>query len=257
MLIAIIFVSLLIFACFVAGIIALIGIIANFKKNNEKVRKNVIIIVLCIALTCVFGILDAVLIIKYVYNNQDKIAKSAANLAERAVTTGFELTTKGAMAAASTYKQIYNDNLIKQFENLSISFLSKREELTEKRSDMRLKDLEDSKITEIELVFDNQIPQTEELYTGDLVVKNYLIACDKDNFVYRILPVDDDAGFTAAGSELVSLFEFILNREYSKFGKILPGKTKHKFLVITPKDVTITSMQFLGKIITIPENAAP
>jgi len=94
------------------------------------------------------------------------------------------------------------------------------------------------------------------LYTGDLVVKNYLIACDKDDFAYRILPVDDDAGFTEVGTELVSLFEFILNREYSKFGKILPGKTKHSFLVITPKDVSITSMQFLGKKIDIQEPAS-
>lgn len=63
--------------------------------------------------------------------------------------------------------------------------------------------------------------------------------------------MDDDAGFTGSGTELVSLAEFILNREYSKFGKILPGKTKHTFLVITPEDVTITSMQFLGKRIAI------
>jgi len=251
MLIAVIFVSLLIVALFAAGVTALIGIIANFKKDNEKVRKNVIKIVLCVVFICVCGVLDAVLVVKYLYDNREKVAEKAVNVAEKAVTTGFEITTKGAMAAAGTYKQLYNEKLIKQFENLSISFLSKREEVTTKRSDIKNRDLENSKITSIELVFDNRIPQTEELYTGDLVVKNYLIACDKDDFAYRILPVDDDAGFTEAGTELVSLFEFILDREYSKFGKILPGKTKHTFLVISPKDVTITSVRFLGREIAV------
>jgi hypothetical protein len=251
MLIAIIFVSLIIVVLFVIGVMAFIGIITNFKKDNEKIRKNIIKIVLCIVFTCVCGVIDGVLITKYLYDNREKVAEIAGNLAEKTITTGFELTTKGAMAAANTYKQLYNDKVIKQFENLSISFLSKREEATAKRPDLSNRDLEDSKITAIELVFDNNTPQTEELYTGDLVVKNYLIACDKDEFTYRILPVDDDAGFTEAGSALVSLAEFILNREYSKFGKILPGKTKHTFLVITPKDVTITSMRFLGKQIAL------
>lgn len=251
MLIAIIFVSLIIVALFVIGVMALVGIIANFKKDNEKIRKNIIKIVLCIVLTCVCGVIDGVLVTKYLYDNREKVVEVAGNLAEKAVTTGFELTTKGAMAAANTYNNLYNERIIKQFENLSVSFLSKREEVTSSRFDVSIRDLEDSKITEIELLFDNNISRTEELYTGDLVVKNYLIACDKDDFTYRILPVDDDAGFTGAGSALVSLAEFILNREYSKFGKILPGKTKHTFLVITPKDTTITTMRFLGKKIGI------
>jgi hypothetical protein len=251
MLIAIIFVSLIIVALFVVGVMAFVGIIANFKKDNEKIRKNIIKIVLCIVFTCVCGIIDGVLITKYLYDNREKVAEAAGNLALKAVTTGFELTTKGAMAAANTYNQLYNEKIIKQFENLSISFLSKREEVTSNRFDLSIRDLEDSKITAIELAFDNNIRQTEELYTGDLIVKYYLIACDKDDFTYRILPVDDDAGFTEVGSALVSLAEFILNREYSKFGKILPGKTRHTFLVITPKDVTITSVRFLGKRIAL------
>ncbi|MDR2942588.1 MAG: hypothetical protein LBV17_08365 [Treponema sp.] len=251
MLIAIIMVSLIIIGLFVIGVMALVGIIANFKKDNERVRKNIIKIVLCVVFACVFGIIDGVLTTKYLYDNREKIAEVAGNLAEKAVTTGFELTTKGAMAAANTYNQLYNKKIIERFENLSIGFLSKREEVTVERPDLRVRDLKDSKITAIELVFNNNIPQTEELYTGDLVVKNYLIACDKDDFTYRILPVNDDAGFTEAGSALVSLAEFILNREYSKFGKILPGKTKHTFLVITPKDVTVTSMRFLGKQIEL------
>jgi hypothetical protein len=249
MLIAVIFVSLLIVALFVTGIMALVGIIANFKKDNEKIRKNVIKIVLCIVFIGACGILDTVLIIKYTYDNREKVAEIAGNLAEKAVTTTWELTTKGAMAAANTYTQMHNEQLTKQFENLSLEFVSKREEVTPDRFDTQ--DLSDCKITEIELIFDNQIAQTEELYTGDLVVKNYLIACDNDDFTYRILPEGDDAGFSEAGTALVSLAEFILNREYSKYGKILPGRSRHKFLVVTPKDVTITSMQFLGKKIIV------
>jgi hypothetical protein len=82
------------------------------------------------------------------------------------------------------------------------------------------------------------------------VVKNYLIACDEDDFVYDIVPEDADAGLTRYG-ELVSALEFFLNREYSKFGKILPGKSRHKILVKVPEDINITSVRFLDTRIEI------
>lgn len=162
MLPAIISVSLILFILFVMGVTALVGIIANFKKDNEKVRKNLIKIVLCIVFACVCGMIDGVLITKYLYDNREKVAEIAGNMAEKAVTAGFELTTKGAMAAADTYKQLYNEKVIKQFENLSINFLSKREEATADRPDLSIRDLKESKITAIELVFDNTISRTEE-----------------------------------------------------------------------------------------------
>jgi hypothetical protein len=58
-------------------------------------------------------------------------------------------------------------------------------------------------------VLDNNTPPDEELYFGNLVVKNYLIACDEEDFVYDIVPEDADAGFVS-DSGLISLLEFFM-----------------------------------------------
>jgi hypothetical protein len=65
------------------------------------------------------------------------------------------------------------------------------------------------------------------------------------------VPEDADAGLAKDIGALVSVMEFFLNREYSKFGKILPGKTRHQILVEVPERVTITSVRFLDKKIAI------
>jgi hypothetical protein len=59
------------------------------------------------------------------------------------------------------------------------------------------------------------------------------------------VPEDADAGLTKDAGELIAVLEFFLNREYSKFGRILPGKTRHKILVKVPSDINITSVRFL------------
>jgi hypothetical protein len=42
-----------------------------------------------------------------------------------------------------------------------------------------------------------------------------------------------------------------MNREYSKFGTILPGKTRHKILVEVPENVNISSLRFLDTKIAV------
>ncbi|MDR1617672.1 MAG: hypothetical protein LBS06_01335 [Treponema sp.] len=101
------------------------------------------------------------------------------------------------------------------------------------------------KVYEVELELNNNIPRNEGLYFGSIIANKYLLACDKDDYVCDIVPLDNDAGFTTDG-DLISPFEFILNREYTKYGKILPGKTKHKILVLVPEDVGITSLRLLN-----------
>ncbi|GHV58205.1 hypothetical protein AGMMS49579_25270 [Spirochaetia bacterium] len=239
MLIAIIGVSVLTIVAIFAAIVALVGVIINFKKDIEKRKKCFFQLIISIILFIVLGGVNTYLIIKYVYDNREIIAEKADAAINTAIDKTAEYSTRGVLATASAYSKSYNASIIKQFKDLAISFSS---------STFEIKD--GKKVYEIELLLDNKIPQNEEIYFGNLVAKNYLIACDADEFVYDIVPMDTDAGFSNS-SELISFFEFLLDREYSKYGKILPGKTKHKILVMVPENVDIVSLRFLDKKINV------
>jgi hypothetical protein len=235
MLIAIIIISLLTMAGLITAIISLAGFISNFNKDTEKRKKYFYKTIIFMLLFFMLGGINSFLIVKYVYNNRQKIGATADALVKSTIDKTAEYSARGALASVSTYKKAYNANIIKQFENLDMSVSS---------STFETKDGE--KVYEIELLLDNKIPQNEEIYFGNLVAKNYVLACDANDFVYDIVPLDTDAGFSSEEG-LISLFEFLLDREYTKYGKILPGKTKHKILVKVPEDVSIVSVRFLDK----------
>jgi hypothetical protein len=237
--IGIIIVSILTAAGFFAAIGSLIGIIKNFKTDKKKLKENCVKFGVFILAFIGLGCLNTVMILKYAYDRREKIAAAADSLITGAIDKTAEYGARGLLATASAYNKNYNANIIKKFENLKISYLTSKSEVHE-----------DKKIYEIELALDNRIPQEEEIYFGDLVVKNYLIACDEDDFVYDIVPEDADAGLSKE-KELVALLEFFLDREYSKFGKILPGKSRHKILVEVPGNININSVRFLGEKIEI------
>jgi hypothetical protein len=237
--IGIIIVSILVAAAFFAAIASVIGIVSNFKGDKNKVKIHGIRLGIFGILFVGLGCLNTVLILKYAYDRRDTIANAAESLITGAIDKTAEYTTRSVLATASAYTRGYNAGIIKKFEKLTISYSNSKFEINEGK-----------KIYEIELILDNAMPQEEELYFGDLVVKNYLLACDAEDFVYDIVPEDADAGLSKEG-ELVALLEFFLNREYSKFGKILPGKTRHKILVEVPENINITAVRFLDKKIAI------
>lgn len=240
MLAGIIVVSLLTAAGFFGALASIIGIILNVKKDHGKVRTHVVRLIVFSAAFVVLGGLNAVLIIKYAFDRRDAIIETADQAIGKAIDKTAEYTARSITGTAQAYSKAYNANIIKQFEHLDIRYVSQTSETKEGK-----------KVYEIELELQNNIPPNEQLYFGSIIANKYLLACDADDYVYAIVPLDSDAGFTDEDG-LVSLFEFILDREYSKYGKILPGKTKHKILVSVPETVTIAYLQFLNKKIAIP-----
>jgi len=234
MLTGIIIVSVLMVAGLCGAIASLIGIILNFKKDNEKIRVNVIRIIVFSLAFFVMGAVNTVLIIKYLYNNKEKVA----NAADKAITTAIdktaEYTVRSLTTTASTYSKAYNANIIKQFENLDIRYLSETSETKDGK-----------KVYEIVLEFNNNIPLNEQLYLGNIISQKYLLACDSDDYVYDAVPVDSGAFTDETG--IISLFEFIFNRDYTKYGNILRGKSKQKILVSVPENVNIAYLRFLNK----------
>ncbi|GMO42194.1 MAG: hypothetical protein Pg6C_03540 [Treponemataceae bacterium] len=217
-------------AAAVLGIISFVNAVLNFKSDKTKRNKNIIRFVVSAAVFYIFWRIKHVhdnqptpLRIKYVYDNRAEIEKTAVSLITTAIDKTVEYTMRGAIATASTFTKTYNSNVIKQFENLDISCSSSKFEIADGK-----------KIYEIELMLDNRIQRNEEIYFGSLVQKNYLIACDADS------------GFIKDQS-LIALVEFFVGREYTKFGKIMPGKTLHKILVAVPEAIEISYLQFLDK----------
>jgi hypothetical protein len=239
MLAGIIVVSILGLAGFCGAVVSLAGIILNFQKDKAKVRRRVITLIACVAVLVVTGGASAVLIAKYLFDNRQKIAAAADSAIGMAIDKSAEYTARSITETASAYGRAYNAKIIKQFENLDIRYLSDTNEVKDGK-----------KVYAVELELNNNIPRNEELYFGSIIANKYLLACDKDDYVYGIVPADEDAGFTT-DQDLISLFEFILNREYSKYGKILPGKTKHKILVSMPEDVDMAYLQFLDRRIDL------
>ncbi|GMO60535.1 MAG: hypothetical protein Ta2A_06630 [Treponemataceae bacterium] len=217
----------------ILAIVSLAGFILNFKKDADKRKKYFLCLICAAILFAVLGGVTIFLTTKYMYDNREKIAQKADSVITTAIDKTAEYSARGALATVDAFSKSYNAGVIKQFEKLQISFVSSAHEVKDGK-----------KVYEIELLLDNKIPQTEEIYFGSLVAKNYLIACDADEFVYDIVPLDDDAGFTDEAG-LIAFFEFLLDREYSKYGKILPGKTKHKILVMVPENVDIVALRFL------------
>ena len=239
MLVAIIIISVSILALGIFGIISFVNFLINFKGDKEKRNKNIIRFVFSTALVLFLGGLNVFFIIKYIYDNRDEIAHAADELITTAIDKSVEYTVRGAIGTVSTFSRSYNASVIKQFENLDIDFSSSRFEIEE-----------DQKIYEIEVILDNRIRRNEDIYFGSIVQNNYLIACDSDDFVYRIIPEDADSGFIKDRA-LISLVEYFVGREYTKYGKIVPGKSLHKILVVVPEEVEISYLKYFEKRIEI------
>jgi len=73
MLTGIIIVSILIAVGLCCTVVLVIGMILNIKKNNEKIRAYVIKLVVISLSVFVLGGINAALIIKYLYENKDKV----------------------------------------------------------------------------------------------------------------------------------------------------------------------------------------
>jgi hypothetical protein len=78
-----------------------------------------------------------------------------------------------------------------------------------------------------------------------MISNKYLLACDSEDYVYEAVPMDTGAFTDDTG--LISLFEFIFNRDYTKYGNILRGKTKQKILVSVPEEQSIAYFRFLDR----------
>jgi len=226
-------IGVLIGILFIVVLISFILFLDNMKKNNNI--KNIslkVLIPTAIVWVLLIGV-NTVLIVNYIYKNKDELKDKVVRLPS-------EMVGKGLALTAQSFEMNWDKNRIQQLQNLHIYFSSMDYEIQK-----------ESKIYDIELIFDNASPAEIKLYLDDLIGNHYLLVCDKDDFVYT-LPLmytkikttqtkeQTDDGATSK-TETIST-------QYSN--TIIPfGKSKFRFNVTVPNDVDITHARFVNTVI--------
>jgi hypothetical protein len=248
MFLAVVIISVITGLIWVVGMISIIVIIYSVNKKNDNLRRlGFKILISSAVIWVIFLCVDIVLIVK----DRDNILSEAGRLTGVMVGSGFEAAGEGIgkgfaaagegigegiAKAAQSFEKNWDKGRLKQLQKLHISFSSMDYEIQK-----------ESKIYDIELIFDNTSPAEEKLYLDDLIGNHYLMVCDKDDFVYTIplfytsiektkTQVQKDDGVTAK-TETVS-------KQYTD--TIIPfGKSKYRFNVTVPSDVEINHARFV------------
>jgi heme/copper-type cytochrome/quinol oxidase subunit 2 len=211
MFVVIVVIAVIIGLLFFTVAISLISFIYNGIKKNEAAKKKSFWVLVPSAIVWILLIaLNTILIITFFHKNKEEIL-------DKAVRIPAEIAGKGLALAYQSLEKNWDQGIIQQFQNLNIS-----------PSTMNYVVKDKNRIYDIELIFDNTSPTEIKLYLSDIIRNNYLVVCDKDDFVYLLEPSSQ------------------------RTNTIIPfGKSKLKFMVTAPKDVEITHARFINTIIQL------
>jgi len=247
---AIVIVSVIAGLIWVVGMVSIIVIVYSISKKNDNLKRlGFKILIPTAVIWLIFLCVDIVLIVK----DRDNIVSETGRLTGVMVGSGFEAAGEGfgkgfaaagegigegIAKAAQSFEKNWDKGRLKQLQKLHISFSSMDYEIQK-----------DTKMYDIELIFNNTSPAEEKLYLDDLLGNHYLVVCDKDDFAYTIplfytsIEKTKTQGQTDDG-EITSTF----SKQYSDT-IILFGKSKYRFNVTVPKDVDITHARFVNTVI--------
>ncbi|MDR2701487.1 MAG: hypothetical protein LBB72_03545 [Spirochaetaceae bacterium] len=212
MFLSIVFISIIIGILFLVVLISLGFFIYSTISKRTDLHKKSLRFLLSAAFAWILLIgVNTFLIIKFVYNNGEKIIDTALETTDRLVSNGYSLPIQ-------FLEKKWEKNRLAKLENLTIFLDSIKYET---RGDLR-------KYT-IGLIFNNNSPTDVKLYFSDLLENNYIVACDKDDFVYPMQLRDKQGDL------------------------ILFGKSRHYFLVDVPRGVEIDHIRYVYKNITLDD----
>jgi hypothetical protein len=162
--------------------------------------------------------------------NKEKAVKVINDVAEYAG----EVTANWLGTTAANVGKIYNKSVVKRLEYLDIAV---------DKIDYKTKDGE--KAYTIELSIDNTAPENEKLYVDILLDDHYLIACDKNDYVYSLSPYremeegeDEDAYY---------------DEQYDYDNEIVPGKSRLTVYTTLPEAEEIDHLLFIEKNLNLPK----
>jgi hypothetical protein len=216
MLALIIAISVLIVISFFTILVSGISLIAkSVRKKAEGKKSSKITLIASSVLFLAFIGLNVYFIINYVYNNRVAIVN-------KTVESGAEVLSKGLALTVSNLEKNWDRTLIKKFEKLEISILK-----------TEVANVKDGKKYKFDLFLNNTNPMDIKIYMHDLFNNNYLVVCDKDDFVYLF------------GDKKWQCTVFY------QIDAIPVGKSKASFEITLPKDVNLDYIRFMKEKIQI------
>jgi hypothetical protein len=234
MFIVIVSIAVFIGILFLTALISLFIVLYSIHRKNDNLKNKGLKVLIPSVIVWVLLIgVNTVLIVNYIYKNKEE-------LKDKAVRIPAEVVGKGLAITAQSFEKNWDKGRLQQLQNLHISF-----------SGMDYEIQKESKIYDIELIFDNTSPTEVKLYLDDLIGNHYLMVCDKDDFVYTI-------SLGAYKTVTTQINEKTNNSETSRkevestyyANTIIPfGKSKYRFNVTVSNDVDITYARFVNTVI--------
>jgi amino acid transporter len=215
---------------------SLIVFLYNLDKKNDKLKNKSLKVLIPSVIVWVLLIgVNIVLLVNYLNKNKDDLLDKSVRIPAEMVGKGFALTFQ-------SFEKNWDKNRLQQLQNLHISFSS---------MDYEIQD--ETKIYDIEFIFDNASPAEVKLYLKDILNNHYLLVCDKDDFVYTIPLVYTNIRKTQTKEQTdngVTSTTQVTSTQYSN--TIIPfGKSRFRFNVTVPNDVEITHARFVNTVIPI------
>jgi len=208
----------IVFIAIIIGILLLViltslgfFIYSAVTKRNDLHKKSLrFLLSAAFAWILLIGV-NTFLVIKFIFNNGEKIVNTAIETTDRMVTNGYSFSMQ-------YFEKKLEKNRLAKLDKLTIFLDSiKHETKGEYRN------------YTIGVIFNNNNPTDVKLYFSDLLENNYLVACDKDDFVYPMELRDKQGDL------------------------ILFGKSRHYFLTEVPKNVEIDHIRYIYKNISLDE----
>jgi hypothetical protein len=238
MLAAIIIIAVVIGILFLILAVSLgVLIYGNVTKNGDTKKKSLRVLIPTVIVWVLLIGVNIVLIVTFVYNNR-------AEIIDKSVRIPAEMAGKGLALTFQSFEKNWDQNRLLQLENLRVS-----------PSSMDYETKDGRRIYDIELIFDNNSPTEIKLYLDDLIGNHYLLACDKDDFVYTMKI--SDRPMTSVTTERMTeqrtddTTERTTTTSTDYANTIIPfGKSRFRFTLTVPEDVEITHARFVQN--TIP-----
>ncbi|MDR2662955.1 MAG: hypothetical protein LBC31_08170 [Treponema sp.] len=236
MFLAIVIIAVVIGILFCTVLVSLIVFLYNMAQKNDNAKKKSLKVLIPAAIIWVLLIgVNTILIVNHIYTNREEII-------DKSVRIPAEIAGKGLALTFQSFEKNWDQNRLQQLQNLHISFSSMDYELQN-----------DTKIYDIELIFDNASPTEIKLYLDDLIGNHYLVVCDNDDFVYTLPLVYTrirSTQTTEQTDEGVSSKTEVASIQYAD--TIIPfGKSRFRFNVTVPGDVEITQARFVDTVIPL------
>lgn len=239
MFIAIVIIWVLIGLLFIAAAVSLVTLIYSIVRKNDALKKKSFKFFVPSAVLWVMLIgMNIVLTVMFLRKNSEAIL-------DKAVRIPAEMAGKGLALTFQNFEKSWDQNRIQQLQNLRISAST---------IDYTIEN--ETRVYDIELIFDNDSPTEIKLYLDDLIGNHYLTACDKDDFVY-LLEISDrlmTSVTTERSTEQTTdgVTERTTRTSTQYANTIIPfGKSKFGFTVTVPGDVEITHARFVKDVIPL------